>query len=270
VEPPPTPQHPVCGETRPVSARKDLQGRQNIIMTEWGPWDHQSPLIRRIETTASSHVYDMHRLPTEPRITLTGPNLIWQSVPGKNREVPCCEVISQEPGVHPYTLNVVAGDYRRSIKGTLVDASWKVTFFNWPKETDPREQLEDWRKLAQGESAVSLETGLPAFRFGMGGPSSLKLSPELTKAKIGPDHFGMIAEAKLPLPKGRWKLSALSDDGVRVTVNGKALLDDWSWHTPKRHEAIYEASSDATIEIMVEYFEIDGYAVIEFSLKPES
>jgi hypothetical protein len=28
----------------PVGARRHLAGRQNIIMTKWGPWDHVSPL----------------------------------------------------------------------------------------------------------------------------------------------------------------------------------------------------------------------------------
>ena len=27
----------------PVGARRHLAGRQNIIMTKWGPWDHVSP-----------------------------------------------------------------------------------------------------------------------------------------------------------------------------------------------------------------------------------
>ena len=104
----------------------------------------------------------------------------------------------------------------------------------------------------------------------MRGPSDLKLSPELTKAGIGPDYFGLIANTKLPLPKGKWKFATLSDDGVRVTVNGKVIIDDWAWHSPKRDEAVYETASDETIDIGVEYFEIDGYAVLEFGITPES
>jgi len=32
------------GRKHPVGARSKLRGRENIIMTEWGPWDHLSPL----------------------------------------------------------------------------------------------------------------------------------------------------------------------------------------------------------------------------------
>ena len=31
-------------DPNPIGARKHLAGRQNIIMTKWGPWDHVSPL----------------------------------------------------------------------------------------------------------------------------------------------------------------------------------------------------------------------------------
>ena len=44
VEPLRVPAYPVYGRTRPVGARPELRGRQNIIMTEWGPWDHVTPM----------------------------------------------------------------------------------------------------------------------------------------------------------------------------------------------------------------------------------
>jgi nitrous oxidase accessory protein NosD len=260
----------VYGQTHPIGARKNLQGRQNIIMTEWGPWDHQSPLIRLVETTAGSQTYDMHELPERLQVTLMGAGVNGLTVPGKAGQAPRYVVTARESGVHPYTLNISAGDYHKSVKGTLIGAKWNATFFNWTKEQDPREHLDEWRELAKSTGAVSLESGVLTFRFGMGGPGTLKLSPELTKAGIGPDHFGMIAKTRLPLPKGHWKISTLSDDGIRVMVNGKTMIDDWTWHTPKRSEATYEAAADQMVEIVAEYFEIDGYAVLEFNLTPES
>ena len=269
-EPSPEPTYPVDGKTHPVGARKNLQGRENIVMTEWGPWDHETPLIRLVEATGASDTYDMHKLPEPPRVTLMGTGVGGHMISGKIGEMPRYAVSSGEPGVHPYTLTISAGDFRKTIKGTLVGATWNVAFFNWPKETDPREHLEDWRKLSQNVWAASLKSDKLTFRFGMGGPSDLKLSQEVVKAKIGPDHFGMIAKTTLPLPKGKWKFATLSDDGVRVMVNGKALIDDWNWHAPKRDEAVYETSSAEEVDIVVEYFEIDGYAVLEFCLTPES
>ena len=36
------PTHPKV-DPSPIGARRHLVGRENIIMTEWGPWDHVSP-----------------------------------------------------------------------------------------------------------------------------------------------------------------------------------------------------------------------------------
>ena len=49
-EMPQTPAHEVFGTKHPVGARPELRGRQNIIMTEWGPWDHATPLVRLVKS----------------------------------------------------------------------------------------------------------------------------------------------------------------------------------------------------------------------------
>lgn len=265
-----TDKHPILGNARPVGSRDALRGRQNIIMTEWGPWDHQSPLIRLVETAGRSHTYEMRMMPQDPAISLAGSGNTGRLVKGDTAEDALrYEIATKEPGVHAYTMTVSAGKFRQTVKGTLVSATWQVRFFNWAKQTDPRQNVDAWRKLAGGPRAVTVETDRLIFRYGFGGPSNLGLSDELTKAGIGPDYFGMIARTALPLPKGNWKLATLSDDGVRVTVDGKTLIDEWSWHTPKRNEAALALPEDKTVEIVVEHFEIDGYAVLDFTISPQ-
>lgn len=41
-----SPKLKIFGKKHPVGARARLRGRQTIIMTEWGPWDHMTPLVR--------------------------------------------------------------------------------------------------------------------------------------------------------------------------------------------------------------------------------
>ena len=102
----------------------------------------------------------------------------------------------------------------------------------------------------------------------MRGPSDLGLTPKITAARLGQDHFGMIARTRLPLPKGTWELSILSDDGVRVSVDGKPLIENWGWHGPTRDTGKLTLDADRTVEIVVEHFQIDGYAVLDFSVSP--
>ena len=92
------------------------------------------------------------------------------------------------------------------------------------------------------------------FTWGNGGPKDA-LS----------DHFAMRAVTKATLPAGYCKLTTLSDDGVRVLVDGKVVLEDWTWHGPTEKTATVQVEAGEH-EIVVEHFEIDGYAVLRLDL----
>jgi len=262
-----SPDYPVFGQARPLGARKHLAGRENILMTEWGPWDHESPLVRLVETAGSSHAYELHGMPGEVTARVTGDDVAgrWDGAVsnGRGRYV----VAARAGGVHPYVFEVFANGFSQRLTGTLLTAAWDATFFKWTQDVDPREKLEGWRVLARGDSAHSIGLDQLALKYGHRGPSELKLSDALAQARLGGDHFGMIARTKLPLTRGRWEFVTLSDDGVRVTVDGKPVIENWTWHGPTRDTGVLELSEDRTVEILVEHFEIDGYAVLELNVR---
>ena len=256
------PQYTAYGATRPVGARGHLRGRQNIIMTEWGPWDHESPLIRMVQNDGDSVRYELHHVPQTAAITLEGQGITGRlSTPDR-----AYVIVATSPGVHPYLLRVKAGDWERQIRGTLIAAVWDVTFFPWTKATDPREDIESWRKLSQAEKAVSGRVKQLVFQYGYGGPSEQKLSDAISAAKFGGDHFGMIARTRLPLSAGTWEFTTLSDDGVRVAIDGRNLIENWAWHGPTRDTGALTLEESRTVEVVVEHFEIDGYAVLELGI----
>ncbi len=47
------------GDTNPIGARARLDGREHIVMTEWGPYDWTSPLLRQVERSPGRHVYEL-------------------------------------------------------------------------------------------------------------------------------------------------------------------------------------------------------------------
>ena len=77
---------------------------------------------------------------------------------------------TMRPGVHPFVARVWAGDFERVLTGTLVDATWQVTFFKWTERVDPRKDLDGWRKLATGETAVETQVKQLRFKYAGGGP----------------------------------------------------------------------------------------------------
>jgi len=115
-----------------------------------------------------------------------------------------------------------------------------------------------------------VRTGRLAFSYGYGGPGDQDLPRAVKDTDLGGDRFGMIAKAHVPLPAGRWVFTTLSDDGVRVAADGRSLIDNWTWHVPARDRGILELDRDKAVEILVEHFEIDGYAVMELAISPET
>jgi parallel beta-helix repeat protein len=272
VEPLTVPDYPVFGKKHPVGARLELRGRQNIIMTEWGPWDHASPLVRLVKSAGGSVVYEVLKVPAaEVRIETTGDQVrgVLAPTPGKPDE--CLITLSAvEPGVRPYLLLVqAAGKPLAEFKGTLLAAQWQAAFFQWPTNLDPRQNLAGYRKLAEGPTAITDQLDELSLKYGMRGPSEIGITPKITAAKLPQHHFGMVARARLPLAKGAWTFTTLSDDGVRVSVDGKPVIENWTWHGPTRDASKLTLPADQTVDIVVEHFQIDGYAVMELSIQPD-
>jgi len=157
VEPLKIPPYEVFGRKRPVGARPELRGRQNIIMTEWGPWDHTTPLVRLVRSTGGSAVYEVLKVPAaDVQVKTVGDQVhaTLALVPGKTDE--CVVTVSAvEPGVRTYLLSVqAAGKPLAEMQGALLASTWQATFFQWPTNTDPRKDLEGYRKLAEGPTAA--------------------------------------------------------------------------------------------------------------------
>lgn len=269
------PKYEVFGTSKPVGARAHLRGRDKIIMDEWGPWDHASPLLRPQRTAGSRHVYEIFGAsaveitghpPAGVTVELGAPDA------GGRREL----AITGQPGVHAYSLPLTVDGEKRELRGVIVAARWNVTAFAWTADTPPwaqdkgatPEMLRAWRALAKSPAAVHAELPALSFNYGFGGPKDQTWSDEVRAKGPGGDRFGVIATAKLPLPKGKWKFATLSDDGIRVTIDGKTIIENWDWHGPERDSAVYHQNADAEVEIIVEHFEIDGYSVLNLDIEP--
>ncbi len=255
--------HDLPGETRPFGAREDLHGRENIIMTEWGPWDHESPLAHRADdaTEPGTHRWRVHG--TEGTIRIQQHGGVQALVHKSMNTPPTVTVTSAEPGIHPYEIDFSAGDFKTTLKGVLVDASWDVSFFAW--FADPREDVDGWRR----ESRSAVRTTLPDLRlmYASDGPSDVVEEGEVQNAQLPDNQFGTIATSTLAFPAGRWRIRTVSDDGVRVWLDDAVVIDDWTWHAPREHVHEFTVGESRDISIRVEHFELDGYAVLTLDLE---
>src|SRR5690606_30274596 len=104
----------------------------------------------------------------------------------------------------------------------LVSTQWQAKFWTW--ETDPLKDLEGWRSEVDGENVASVTTGALDFNYGFGGPKDQRLGGKIGESDLGSDKFSMIARTRVPLSAGAWRIKTLSDDGVRVFVDGRQVI----------------------------------------------
>lgn len=256
----------VLGQTRPVGARPHLRGRDQILMDEWGPWDHASPLVRVAAAAAGEQVWEVFGVSDLQALLAPGAARLLRE-PGKSGRSELVRV-QAGPGVTPYALTLKGTGLDRVLRGTLVAARWDVTFFPWTAGTDPRENLGGWRALATAPAAVRATAGAIDFNYGWRGPKDLALAEAVTARGPGGDHFGMIARTRLALPAGKWRFGTLSDDGIRVVVAGRKVIENWGWHGPTTDAGVFAQAAPGEVEIEVEHFEIDGYSVLRLDLEP--
>lgn len=248
----------VHGENRPVGARSHLRGRDKIVLTEWGPYDGETPFLQRIADRDGAHVY-----------RLLGPAELLDAEAGDHLRVRLVDSVrppevhvsvEEAGGILPYRLRVYTSEADLEAAAVLASAAWKVKVFAWTK--DPREDEAGWR--TESYDFVSFDVPVLDLAYAMGGPSELEVASDVVlDAALPSDHFGTIAETTLSVPAGTWKVRTVSDDGIRLWIDGKLLIDDWTWHAPTVHEAHFSVSIQKTVTVRVEHFELDGLAVLE-------
>ncbi len=149
----------------------------------------------------------------------------------------------------------------RAPGGLLADVPWEAVWFSWQGGADPRggeANQQAWRALAATPGHTA---GVRTWTSPWGDEGSAAA----VRTALGTQRFGLVARTRLTLASGRYRLTVISDDGARVLLDGVALLNDWSWH-PARRTAVELQLAQGEHEIQLEYFQIDGPAVLALDL----
>ena len=89
------------------------------------------------------------------------------------------------------------------------------------------------------------------FTWAMGSPDSV----------IPPDHFSVRWTGKLLAPAtGSYRLGASTDDGVRLWLDGKLLIDSWFDRGATLDVATVKLEAGRAYDLRIDYYENDGWA----------
>ncbi len=244
------------GDNRPVGARDYLAGRAKIFITQWGPYGFEGVSIfpstlagaekSRFYALAPSGKY--HATVIDGRVALTTP--VRGALPAR---------LTVEPrglGYHPFQIDLVLNDDWHAVSGAFFTAPWEVRFYPWSPAQDPREHEGAWKELVKTEPTHKLLVSSIDFKW-----------PREPAPNVPPDRFGTVAETNVQLPAGRYMIRTISDDGLRVWIDERRVIDDWTWHPPKERSAELHLNAGLH-KFRIEHFEIDGYARLKLTLEP--
>ena len=132
--------------------------------------------------------------------------------------------------------------------GPAVDGKFSAEFFANPRlEGEPKVRREvatvgfDSRSTPNAAPVEGMPTGPFSARY---------------HATITPDKAA------------EYTFFTVSDDGSRVLLDGKAILDDWSEHQARRRTATAKLEAGRKHELVVEYYDSGGEASLRFGCGP--
>jgi nitrous oxidase accessory protein NosD len=257
------------GRSSPVGARSFLAGRKNIVMGEWGPWDHQSIMVRLASVSGGRAAYEVFGVRGPVEATVQSGDVTARVEPGPapgEPEGPArvrVVIGASRPGVVPWSVRVTGTGLDQTLSGLMVNASWAARV--WGFEADPMTALDAWRAEAEKAAPITLDRlDLP---WGYAGPRG-RPEPALRATGVEGKRFGLTAETTIPLTPGSWRFRTLSDDGVRVIVDGRTVIERWDVHVPTADAATVRVDEAREVPVRVEYFQMDGYATMRLDIEP--
>ncbi|MDQ3171295.1 MAG: right-handed parallel beta-helix repeat-containing protein [Acidobacteriota bacterium] len=126
---------------------------------------------------------------------------------------------------------------------------WHARWYAWPESADPIAAPAAFRQVLDGAPLV--EERVRRLDF---------INGRALREGLPADRVALVAEGRLTLPSGpdgAYELVAISDDGVRVWVDGNLVVDRWNVHESVVDRAPIAGGAHT---LRVEYFEATGWA----------
>lgn len=250
---------PLRGGFLPARPDTSVAGlpRSAIIVDEWGPYDYRSPKLWPVDSTREVPL----------RLRVMGPKGRWRvtnrrgiaavssgsgmvgdtvAVTPKPDSVGDWQLTMEYVGaatVSPAGVELGAGrPYTFSYSRFEPRIDWTARFLKWTDSTsDPRSHSE---KIASLDSVMTVR--VPRLDY-MG----YRALPNMPR-----ENFVVDASGSVDLAPGEYTLRTISDDGVRVWVDGTLVIDNW-----KAHESTvdFAALTGGHHDVRVLYYQADGW-----------
>lgn len=243
---------PLVGYPASDLTRRD---RSAIIVDDWGPYDWRSPKLWPVAGDSTRSV--------PLRLAVLGPAGRWGLVSRRGvaavsrtsgRIGDTLVVTPESPGDWSVTLEYrgaatvsprgrrrSAGQpYRFSYGGFEPRIDWHMRYFKWSDTANRFAQPVD-------------SGAVPRLDF-------MWYRPPRT---LPPERWSLDATGTVDLPPGDYTLRTISDDGIRVWVDGVQVIDAWDPHESRVDEAPFKGGHH---DFRVAYYQNDGWVELRLEI----
>jgi hypothetical protein len=124
-----------------------------------------------------------------------------------------------------------------------------------PLHSDPNWQVSYWNNTAlSGPASLQRQEAHLNWDWGWGSPHAV----------INPDGFSARWMRYLDLQAATYRFTATSDDGIRIWVDNRLIIDEWHDHSAQTYTADLGLQQGHHL-VRVEYYENEGLAVAKVS-----
>jgi parallel beta-helix repeat protein len=242
----------------PAGARR---GRATIIVDDWGPYDYRSP---KLWPAGSPGERPLHLRVLGPPGQWTLASIKGASASPARGAVPGEIVVTPSGTVADLAVDleyrgaevvtprgeVIAAGRPSHVTYALFDPAieWHVKFWKFDAATDPLALPTAFDTMLATSAPVRTAT---MGRLGFANAQAFGAGFTV--------HIGVMAEGSISLPEGAYRLSVTSDDGIRLWVDDRLVLEDWTIHGPKEDRV---PLSGGAHRLRVQYFQNTGAAAL--------
>ena len=144
-----------------------------------------------------------------------------------------------------------------AVRRSNLTADWQLSFWAYVPGTIIEEPGQ-WGKIVRSEPLARLETNELAFDWGVGAPAQA----------VPSDYFATVAETRMHVPPGRYDIACLADDGIRLSVNGTLVINEFRWHGGLVEVSVFVSTEDGDLSVRAEHFNSGGPAQLRVWVRP--
>lgn len=245
--------------------KEQLRGRQYILMNGWGPYNFEYPTIWLRNIEGDKYTFLLLG-PPEGNWKIEAGNG-WVGMNQKTGNFPAMLIATKQAGAEALSLDLAfigqaftdqMGHFNKKGKAYPFrferfekKLDWQVRWYDFDEATEPLTHYTAFKNLKTSSPQATKTTDDLYFAW-WGKPAE----------GVSEDKFATFAEAEFDMEPGEYAIELTSDDGVKMFLDGKLLIDRWDIHEPAVDEVRVRLGGHHRLE--VEHFDGGGFGTLDF------